>query len=198
MAWKFVCEKQGEMVELPYAYINGYNFGDRLLEGVMFKVEIVGTKFKCSVTPSSESYMKSLNKKKWVKEAEAYAESEDIFCETERGGEDVWVEDENGKEHPQMKSRPKPVAIGMTSAAGIMQEIMGGFKTTPKADIKKLKAPGTGESSDKNLLPKVPMVSFVCTECGDKLDWNNFDDGTPVCLRCDKDMVVDISKYSGY
>jgi hypothetical protein len=91
---RFVCEKNGEKVVLPCAYTHGYNFGDRVLEEVFFKVIVTkDNKLKCSVADGSVFYMTGLNKKYWLKLADEYVEREDIFQETEEGGEDVWLED---------------------------------------------------------------------------------------------------------
>jgi hypothetical protein len=120
MGWKFVCQKNGKQVDLTHAYIDGYDIGERLLEGVPFKVELTGRKFKCSTTPGSETYMDSLNKKKWLREARAYAATQDFFMETESGGQEVWVVDEDtGEQHPHIKATPTPVAVGMTRAADL-------------------------------------------------------------------------------
>lgn len=73
------------------AYFNGYNFGDRLLEGVIFKATIQndGT-MKVEVTPASADYLRGLNAKKWLKEALEYAQGNDLFSEKPDGsGEDL-------------------------------------------------------------------------------------------------------------
>lgn len=54
--------------QYPHAYIEGYAFGDRLLEGVWFKVTIDDQqRFHVEVDPDSEPYFDGLNKKKkWL------------------------------------------------------------------------------------------------------------------------------------
>lgn len=72
------------------AYFDGYNFGDTLLEGVMFKAEIKdnGTMAVSFVNPHGE-YEKGLNQRKWLKEAKEYAEENDIFLSQPDNGEDL-------------------------------------------------------------------------------------------------------------
>lgn len=59
--------------------VDGYDFGDRLLEGVHFTVEIDPETVKVvSVQPSSkddEVYLDDLNKSKWLKRAEQYVQA---------------------------------------------------------------------------------------------------------------------------
>jgi hypothetical protein len=78
--------ENGKIVKV--AYFNGYAFGDKLLEGVMFKAEIVadGT-MNVSLTKDAEVYFKTakLSQKQWLKEAYEYAEHNDIFSENENG-----------------------------------------------------------------------------------------------------------------
>jgi hypothetical protein len=76
------------------AYFNGYAFGDRLLEGVMFKAEVKqdGT-LKVTICLGQNDYFKGLNKAKWLKEAYKHATDEmnsDGFNEFENEtGEDL-------------------------------------------------------------------------------------------------------------
>jgi hypothetical protein len=72
----FVCEQCGEVDTI---LIDGYNFGDRLLEGVMFRVKYVRDKLTATIEPESVEYMKRLNKKKWIKECLDFIESADEF-----------------------------------------------------------------------------------------------------------------------
>lgn len=64
---------------------DGYPFGDRLLEGVMFTAELLpdGSGVKVTgVTAEAEAYMAGLNKPHWIQRAQEYADSmyDDIFC----------------------------------------------------------------------------------------------------------------------
>lgn len=55
--------------------LNGYAFGDRMLEGCWFHVDVVnGDVVMDSVRPTSETkqYFENFNKEKWLNEARAY------------------------------------------------------------------------------------------------------------------------------
>lgn len=56
--------------------IDGYSFGDRLLEGVHFEIEFdkSGKVINVSVEKSAKPYFENLNKEKWLKEAKKEAE----------------------------------------------------------------------------------------------------------------------------
>lgn len=74
---KFDCENCGSQ---DYALIDGYFFGERILEGVNFEVRVsMEGSFSVKVDPQSEPYFEKLNKKKWLKEAKAYVEQNDVF-----------------------------------------------------------------------------------------------------------------------
>ena len=73
------CESCGKIPEMTL--INGYNFGDRLLEGVMFEIVLDKGKPKClGVAAEYENYFSNLNQKKWMKEAEREAMETDMDC----------------------------------------------------------------------------------------------------------------------
>lgn len=65
--------------------IDGYHVGDRLLEGVMFKLEVVDGKLTIDHTPSSKTYFASqgLDSKVWFGRLLEYAIAEDVFGEDE-------------------------------------------------------------------------------------------------------------------
>ena len=78
---------------VPNAYMNGYAFAERLLEGAYFRIHINenGT-LTATPTKAAETYMKSsrISIPKWCKVAEEYAEQYDCFAENEDGsGEDL-------------------------------------------------------------------------------------------------------------
>lgn len=64
------------------AYFDGYDFGDRLLEGVSFKAEVVDGKMTVTFTNPNDKYERGLNQSYWLEQAKAYAEEHDIFNET--------------------------------------------------------------------------------------------------------------------
>lgn len=65
---KLICGSCGEVEK---ASLEGYAFGDRLLEGVMFTVHSGG-----SITPNDnwdkDQYLSGLNKEKWLRKARAH------------------------------------------------------------------------------------------------------------------------------
>lgn len=82
----FDCEECGQIHE---ALFDGYFFGDRLLEGVMFKAKIENGDMTISMNDSNDdAYMNSLNKEQWLKTAKQFALKNDIF-ECPYCGEDV-------------------------------------------------------------------------------------------------------------
>lgn len=75
--------------EYSVAYFDGYSFGDRLLEGVIFKAELLPDGFlEVSTAPKSVSYMEDLNEKKWIEAALKYAIQNDIFMAHEGGSDE--------------------------------------------------------------------------------------------------------------
>ena len=73
----FKCDNCGD---LDYVLFDGYGFGDRMLEGVIFKGFKSG---KVEITEDSKSYFEDLNKRKWLKEAKEYlAELDCAQCPT--------------------------------------------------------------------------------------------------------------------
>jgi hypothetical protein len=78
------------------AFLSGYDVGDRLLEGVMFKCVLDNHGFlEVSVADGSASYMEKLNVDYWLGVALQVAEGYDVFCDNESGsGEELcFVED---------------------------------------------------------------------------------------------------------
>ena len=71
------------------AYVNAYNFGDRLLEGVMVKCVLDDKGYlEVSFTEDAEPYMCQLNEKYWLGAALDFAIKNDIFCDNESGSGD--------------------------------------------------------------------------------------------------------------
>lgn len=83
---------------VEFGLMDGYHFGDRLLEGVMFKVTIdENDKIQVALEPDSEEYCKGLNMVKWMKEAKTFAEEMDVLGHpdpSKRSEEDVWIEEQ--------------------------------------------------------------------------------------------------------
>jgi len=96
--------KENEPVTVAF---DGYDFGDRLLEGVSFLAAVVQTKGKVTVTgvavaPDGEAYLSTLNRSMWLKRAKAYA----------KGDLDIILGDA-GYDIPtgSAPSRPEPIAL---------------------------------------------------------------------------------------
>jgi hypothetical protein len=105
--------ESGDGKKSKSAKIDGYSFGDRLLEGVMFIITIQedGT-LKAETEPSAKSYMEDLNEKKWLKEALKEAESTDIFYAANNGNEDWVLMDTEGKlNYDDGTPAPQPIII---------------------------------------------------------------------------------------
>jgi|SaaInlV_100m_DNA_2_1039680.scaffolds.fasta_scaffold26447_2 hypothetical protein len=76
---KFDCEKCGKIDE---ALLNGYGVGDRILEGVMFKVKKAddGTYSVESVSDwKTDPYLRGLNESHWMGAVKDEVEDMDIF-----------------------------------------------------------------------------------------------------------------------
>ena len=57
--------------------MDGYSFGDTLLEGILFEIRVVDDKLKASTPDDSKEYMDNLNEAKWLKAAEDAADDEE-------------------------------------------------------------------------------------------------------------------------
>lgn len=100
---KFMTEKDGVEVEIETIVLDGYSFGDRLLEGVLF--DVTNKNGKLTAKPHGKSdarYLDDLNAKKWLK-----ACVESIECPDElawayplggKNGDMVWTEEDNPTE----------------------------------------------------------------------------------------------------
>ena len=85
---KLKCDNCGE---IDHIIVDGYSFGDRLLEGVSFMVKDENGKPKAfGVTPACQDYFDDLNQKKWLGACEDYCEHLDI-AQCPKCGDDVVV-----------------------------------------------------------------------------------------------------------
>lgn len=70
----FVCDKC--KARFPEILVDGYPVGDRLLEGVMFRVTIENQKAKVlGVVDEAKPYMEGLNEAKWITEVQEFVEA---------------------------------------------------------------------------------------------------------------------------
>ena len=90
MEYKFHCEGCGHKSNT--CHVDGYDFGDTLLEGVKFIVEWVfgGRPKAVGVVESAKKYFSKLAQKKWLKACEEFcADTDHVYCE--KCGEDVYI-----------------------------------------------------------------------------------------------------------
>ena len=70
-----------ENKELKYTLVDGYGVGDRLLEGVMFRISLVNDKPKAIIDPSyDDEYFEGLNREYWYKILEEDFDIDDCSC----------------------------------------------------------------------------------------------------------------------
>lgn len=88
------CDKCGK---IDHVLVDGYPFGDRLLEGVMFEVrDVNGKPDVIGVTKDCLDYFEGLSSKKWLKACKDYCEKLDV-AGCPNCGEDVAVWGKNSK-----------------------------------------------------------------------------------------------------
>jgi len=83
------CESCGK---IDHVLVDGYPFGDRLLEGVMFMVKDQdGIPTALGVTAEAVEYFSDLNQSKWLRACEEFCERLDFAQCPKCGGDvDVW------------------------------------------------------------------------------------------------------------
>lgn len=71
----FLNNNDDQFIEIPEKVflIDGYNIGDRLLEGVMFEINFNEKDIIINVEKESKNYFSNLNEKKWLKEVRKQA-----------------------------------------------------------------------------------------------------------------------------
>jgi len=75
---KLYCSHCGK--EKKTAYVDGYHFGERLLEGIKFMLEIQDNKLTCTgVAEQDQEYFSTLNEDKWIDACNEYCEDVDII-----------------------------------------------------------------------------------------------------------------------
>jgi hypothetical protein len=113
------------------AQFDGYRFGDRKFEGLMFQITVQpdGT-LKASVNPEDEDYFSDFNTVKFLQQAEEYAAKNDIF------------------EDPLTKEECRLVSDSPTHPLNIPQPI-----TVTKASIALGQSPNTASSILEDLFP---------------------------------------------
>ena len=110
---KLFCEECNEIPE--FVYIDGYNFGDRLMEGVNFKLKFSNKTVECiGVEEQSEVYMKQFNWEYWKERCNLIAKDYDVFT-CPKCGEDIYDED-------QLVEPPEAIKIELTSPSEVFSE----------------------------------------------------------------------------
>lgn len=86
---KLICDNCGN---IDHVLVDGYDFGDRVMEGVMFKVEDKdGKPHAIGVIDSCKEYFEDFNKDTWLRRCEAFCEDLDIAeCPNCGGDVEVW------------------------------------------------------------------------------------------------------------
>lgn len=106
------------------ALLDGYGFGDRLLEGVMFRITIKDGAINCpGVHAKSQRYADSFTLEQvaqWQVDAEEHCRSLGDDLETE-SGEEAWIEDDGKLAAPAGEVR----VIEAQSFGDISQRIVG-------------------------------------------------------------------------
>ena len=135
---KYFETENGETIKT--AEFDGYNFADRLLEGVMFQATVQedGT-LKVNVSPDSESYFANFNQEKFLEQALKYANNEVEFYVpgTDENCVAVYETDE---EEESVAIEATPIAIDKLNIFGtqgedavepeeVKEPVIGQFKT---------------------------------------------------------------------
>jgi len=91
MSENFYCDQCQK--KLYVVHVDGYGFGSRLLEDVMFEVENCdGKPIALQVEQDAEPYFQQLNRKYWFDMCEEYCKDLDTaYCPTCGGEVGVWA-----------------------------------------------------------------------------------------------------------
>lgn len=64
---------------VDHVLVDGYSFGDRLLERVLFEVRAVRGRPQVTVTAEAAAYFEGLNTTHWLRAARTYVRTADLF-----------------------------------------------------------------------------------------------------------------------
>lgn len=105
---------------VEFAVFDGYSFGDRLLEGVMFKAWIdENDEIQVEPVPGNEGYLSDLNMGKWLKEAKTFAEEADRL--SDYGGNIYWIEEVKPKKKAKVVKKKKASKHQLKSMKDLLQ-----------------------------------------------------------------------------
>jgi hypothetical protein len=115
---KLKCDKCGE---IDHVLVDGYEFGDRLLEGVNFIVEDRdGKPHAIGVDEQARDYFNDLNTKKWLEACEEFCQDLDIAqCPKCFGDVVVW-----GNPIVTGKTPPPATVIPILRGNSLIERIM--------------------------------------------------------------------------
>jgi len=106
---------------IDHVLVDGYWFGDRLLESVMFKVKDQdGIPTALGVFEAATEYFSDLNQQKWLKACEEFCETLD-FAQCPKCGDDVVVW---GNPVITGITPPAPKVIQMTRGSDLIKDIL--------------------------------------------------------------------------
>lgn len=106
-------DENDNRISIDKAFVDGYNFGDRLLEGVIFQISLTEDKNDIIVKCGDDylQYFESLNTKKWLKEAKKYVLEcpfDSLTSESDNEVELTGIEQDNEK-------KMTPIKIGLVN-----------------------------------------------------------------------------------
>ncbi len=106
----FYCELCNK--NLDFVLLDGYNVGDRLLEGVLFKIfQKKDGSYKVELyNKDDQAYCKNLNMRKWLKEIKEFASETDIAT-CPNCGWDIIINDPNNEFPFDLKSKKELLGI---------------------------------------------------------------------------------------
>lgn len=102
---KFVDEKGNKYDK---AYINGYDVGGRILEGVIFEITLKGEEIEVQVNEEDKDYFHQLNEKMWIENVKTHCIREKEYYGDYKCSIPVWIE---GRPPPIPKKKGKVLSI---------------------------------------------------------------------------------------
>lgn len=183
-------------------YVDGYHFGDRLMEGVVFEVSISkNNKFKCDVSDDDRAWLtENFNAPEWLKKCREFCEENDIFYSVPPG-DDYWehecwvVDSETGDEMPNVPTPTHPpVKIKAANIGDVLSKMTSNkeAKSQTAEDFlnaaKKLLESITGGPVDIKIAPdgppygQAPPKEEIVSEVSEKKAEEVFEDTVDIKL----------------
>jgi hypothetical protein len=129
--------------KLTTAYMDGYAFGDRLLEGVMFQVSIRkdGTLTVAPARAQDKEHLEGLNAGKWLRVALDFAHGSALFSEEPEGGSEDFALEEVGITLFKRRAKPSGVVLKLTAVSTPVAAAAGTSPLTLAAVRARVKKP---------------------------------------------------------